>query len=166
MQTILWWQQQLPLRRPIPFLDSNLSNGSPTPLSQEPVPKLTKLLVNVTIQGTFRAIKLVMSTENTVADLVAAVLSKYVKDCRLPILPTTDPSTFDLHFSQFCFERLGREKKLIELESRNFFLCRRKADDDGGSDVKALSSTTCSAEIGNASRNTRIPWLTFMDILM
>ncbi|KAH7577305.1 hypothetical protein JRO89_XS01G0234000 [Xanthoceras sorbifolium] len=134
MQTILWWQQQLPLRRPIPFLDSNLSNGSPTPLSQEPVPKLTKLLVNVTIQGTFRAIKLVMSTENTVADLVAAVLSK--------------------------------EKKLIELESRNFFLCRRKADDDGGSDVKALSSTTCSAEIGNASRNTRIPWLTFMDILM
>ncbi|TXG54716.1 hypothetical protein EZV62_019972 [Acer yangbiense] len=141
-----------------------LSNGSlmSTPLSQEarPRPKLTKLLVNVTIQGTFRAVHLVMTTENTVADLVAAVLSKYVKDCSLPILPATNPSSFDLHYSQFCFESLGKEKKLIELDSRNFFLCRRKASDISSSDITPSSST----EIGKANSNR--DWLTFMDILL
>ncbi|KAK2661681.1 hypothetical protein Ddye_000255 [Dipteronia dyeriana] len=140
-----------------------LSNGSlMTPLSEEarPRPKLTKLLINVTIQGTFRAVHLVMSTESTVADLVVAVLSKYVQDCSLPILPATNPSSFDLHYSQFCFVSLGKEKKLIELDSRNFFLCWRKASDNSSSDVMPSSST----KIGKASSDRA--WLTFMDILL
>lgn len=68
-------------------------------------PKLTKLLVNVTIQGSLGAVQVVMSAENTVNDLIIASVRQYSKEGRRPILKSTDTSLFDLHYSQFSLER-------------------------------------------------------------
>lgn len=159
---------QKELRRPKTLPDL-LQDRSLVCLSPEARPKkLTKLLLNVTVQGSVGALHVIMSPENTVADLAAAAVKQYIKECRRPILPTIDPSGFDLHYSQFCLESLGREEKLMELGSRNFFLCPKKPVKDGcsnSSDGTTSSSSTCSKEAGNASK-TVIPWLKFMDFLL
>lgn len=158
---------QKELRRPKTVPDL-LQDRSFVSLSPESRPKkLTKLLLNVTIQGSVGALQVIMSPENTVADLSAVAVKQYIKECRRPILPTTDPCGFDLHYSQFCLESLGREEKLIELGSRNFFLCPTRAveDDSSNSNVRTSSSSTCSKEAGKASK-TGIPWLKFMDFLL
>ena len=69
-----------------------------------PTARLTKLLLNVTIQASLGPVQVVMTPESKVGDLVAAAVKIYAKECRRPILPTTDPSMFDLHYSQFSLE--------------------------------------------------------------
>lgn len=93
------------LRRPKtdPELSSFKNLGISAP-SLDGRPKMTKLLLNVTIQGSVGPVQVIVSPEMTVADLVAATVRQYLKEGRRPILPTTDPSTFDLHYSQFSLE--------------------------------------------------------------
>lgn len=74
------------------------SNGELRP------PKLTKLLLNVTIQRCLGAVQVLMSPESTVEDLIAAALRQYCKEARRPILSSNEPSGFDLHYSQFSLE--------------------------------------------------------------
>lgn len=74
-------------------------------LSSEGKPaKLTKLLLNVTVQRSLGAVMVIMSPESTVGDLIAAVIRQYVKEGRRPILGSTDCGDFDLHYSQFSLE--------------------------------------------------------------
>lgn len=63
-----------------------------------------KLLLKVTMMRSLGPVLVVMSPESTVGDLVAATLRQYVKEGRRPILPSGDPSQFDLHYSQFSLE--------------------------------------------------------------
>lgn len=139
------------LRRPKTLPDLH-PNQAVVTVSPEARPKLTKLLLNVTIQGSVGAVQVVMSPEQTVVDLVAATVRQYVKECRRPNLPATDASGFDLHYSQFSLESLEKSKKLMELGSRNFFL----------HPTKTTSSSSCSKEAEKASK-AGIPWLKFMD---
>ncbi|EHA8589671.1 hypothetical protein COCNU_scaffold011891G000040 [Cocos nucifera] len=89
--------------------------------------RLTKLLLNVTIERSLGPVHVVMPPENTVADLVRAAVDAYVKEGRRPLLPLADPKVFDLHYSQYSLESLNPEEKLINLGSRNFFLCSKPA---------------------------------------
>ncbi|KAJ8767849.1 hypothetical protein K2173_020789 [Erythroxylum novogranatense] len=134
----------------------------------EAKPKLTKLLLNVTIQGSVGAVQVLISPESTVGDLIAATIQLHTKERRRPILPA-DPSRFDLHYSQFSLEHLAREEKLAALGSRNFFLCpKRTVTDDtlGGSGGLATTSSpsSCSKEAETASKGG-FTWLKFMDFL-
>lgn len=156
--------QPLPqLRRPktLPelFSDRNIAGISP-----DARPKLTKLLLNVTIQRSLGPVQVVMTPESTVGDLVAAAVRQYAKEARRPILPTTDPSGFDLHYSQFSLESLDREEKLMALGSRNFFLCPTRPESAGGGDG-ATTSSSCSKQ---AEKECKIggPWFKFMDFLL
>ncbi|GKV34857.1 hypothetical protein SLEP1_g43198 [Rubroshorea leprosula] len=151
------------LRRPmtLPQLlsERTISIGVSSP---EGRPKLTKLLLNVTIQGSLGAIQVVLSPENDVGDIINAALRQYAKEGRRPIFSSTNPSHFDLHYSQFSLESLDREEKLISLGSRNFFLCPKRtgtATDGGG------SSTSCSKEAEKVSKSG-IPWLKFIDFML
>ena len=95
------------MRRPKTLPDLLASSGSRNSvgmMTTDGPPKLTKLLLNVTIQGSVGAVHVVMSPESMVSDLVTAALRQYAKEGRRPILPTTDPSKFDLHYSQFSLE--------------------------------------------------------------
>ena len=95
------------LRRPntTPELLSYKNVVGTTPMEgRPPAARLTKLLLNVTIQGSLGPVQVVTSPESTVGDLVATAVKIYAKECRRPILPTTDPAMFDLHYSQFSLE--------------------------------------------------------------
>ncbi|CAL1404048.1 unnamed protein product [Linum trigynum] len=130
--------------------------------------KLTKLLLNVTVQGSVGAVQVLISPESTVGDLIAAVIRQYNKEGRRPVV-AADPSRFGLHYSQFSLESLERADKLQELGSRNFFMCQRKAATEfssGGvispTPPPCSSSSSCSNEVEKATRSG-FPWLKFID---
>ena len=154
------------LRRPktVPDMASFRNALGTMASSMELRPKLTKLLLNVTIQGSVGAIQVVMSPELTVGDLVAAAMRQYGKEGRRPILPSVEPSLFALHYSQFSLESLDREEKLMELGSRNFFLCPNAKAVGGGGGAMA-SSASCSKEAEKVSRNG-FAWLKFMNFML
>ncbi|KAA8544194.1 hypothetical protein F0562_022170 [Nyssa sinensis] len=153
--------EKIPRPRTVPDL---LSGRSVAGVSPEGRPKLTKLLLNVTIQRSLGAVQVVMSPESTVSDLIAAALRQYAKEGRRPILPSTDTSGFGLHYSQFSLESLDREEKLTTLGSRNFFLCHKKPAIGGGGDGVTPPSECCAKQ---AEKVTKIghPWLKFMEFL-
>ncbi|CAB4282924.1 unnamed protein product [Prunus armeniaca] len=154
------------LRRPktVPDMASFRNTIGMTPAT-ELRPKLMKLLLNVTIQGSVGAIHVVMPPESTVKDLVAAAMRQYGKEGRRPILTSVDPSLFDLHYSQFSLESLDREEKLMALGSRNFFLCRSANSMDAAGGSGTTSSASCSKQAEKVSR-TGFSWLKFMDFLL
>ncbi|THG20836.1 hypothetical protein TEA_016273 [Camellia sinensis var. sinensis] len=117
------------------------------------------LLLNVTVQRSLGAVQVLISPESTVGDLIAAVLRQYAKEGRRLILPSTDPSGFDLHYSQFSLESLDREEKLAALGSRNFFLCPKKYAPDAESGG-CVTTASCSKEAEKANR-IGLPWLKF-----
>ena len=67
-------------------------------------PRLTKLLLNVTIERSLGPIHVVISPENKVRDLTKTALEIYAREKRRPLLPETDPHCFELHYSQFSLE--------------------------------------------------------------
>ncbi|XP_010557386.1 PREDICTED: uncharacterized protein At4g22758-like [Tarenaya hassleriana] len=148
------------LRRPKTLLEL-LSKGKivgtlAPPLSSSATPRLTKLLLNVTVQGSAGAVQIIMLPDATVGDLISASVRQYVKEGRRPFLPASEPSRFDLHYSQFSLESIGRDEKLISLGSRNFFLCSGKSmAADGG------ATPTCSKEAEKVTK-TGFQWLKFM----
>ncbi|KAL0390023.1 UNVERIFIED_CONTAM: hypothetical protein Scaly_0359400 [Sesamum calycinum] len=99
--------------------------------------KLTKLLLNVTIQRSLGAVKVLMPLEATVEDLIATALRQYAKEARLPVLPRRAPASISITPS------LDREAKLMALGSRNFFLCpKRAAEVVAESGGAAITSTS------------------------
>ncbi|KAI3688129.1 hypothetical protein L1987_81837 [Smallanthus sonchifolius] len=136
-------------------------------------PKLTKLLLNVTVQRSLGPVHVLMSLESTVGDLVAAVLRQYSKEGRRSVFPSLDPSGFDLHYSQFSLESLPSDAKLNELGSRNFFLCPKQSTtvtgNDGDTGVgyggKTASSSTCSKEVEKVTKGGAV-WLRFMEYML
>lgn len=63
-----------------------------------------KLLLNVTVLQSPGPIQVVMSPENTVADLVRAAVEAFIREGRRPPLPFSDPKAFELHYSQYSLE--------------------------------------------------------------
>lgn len=162
------------LRRPktVPDLKSSLRYGVVSPSSLSPSEditkpkKLTKVLLNVTVQGSVGAVQVITSPELTVKDLIAAAIKQYVKDGRRPVISCSSVDDFDLHYSQFSLESLDREEKISELGSRNFFLCKRRKE---VGEAVASSSSTCSKEAEKATKlggSPYPPWLKFMSSLL
>ncbi|KAL1557647.1 hypothetical protein AAHA92_08200 [Salvia divinorum] len=144
---------------PTPRTVPDLLTGSVSAAAAAATPKLTKLLLHVTIQRSLGAVRVVMPPEATAEDLIVAALRQYEKEARLPLIRSSDASGFDLHYSQFSLESLDREEKLVSLGSRNFFLFPKKAAEataeSGGGAV-----ARCSNEADNS---TELPWLRFME---
>ncbi|XP_077246638.1 uncharacterized protein At4g22758-like [Tasmannia lanceolata] len=101
--------------------------------------RLTKLLLNVTIQRSLGPVHVLMSPENMVSDLIKASVEIYVKDGRRPLLEDTNPQGFELHYSQFSLESLNPKEKLINLGSRNFFLCPNSCSNEATKSTKTSS---------------------------
>lgn len=100
------------IRRPRTVPDL-VSYGSLAGTSPEDLPRVPpKLLLNVTVRGSVGPVHVVMTPESTVGDLVAVTVRQYVKEGRRPVVPTTDPSFFDLHYSQFSLQSESRDQNL------------------------------------------------------
>uniref|UniRef100_A0A5B7A7F1 DUF7054 domain-containing protein n=1 Tax=Davidia involucrata TaxID=16924 RepID=A0A5B7A7F1_DAVIN len=153
--------EKLPRPMTVPDLISGRSFAVVLP---EERPKLTKLLLNVTIQRSLGAVQVVMPPESTVGDLIGAALRQYAKEGRRPIFASTDASGFDLHYSQFSLESLEREEKLMTLGSRNFFLCPKKPATESGGDGLTTPSACCSKQAEKATKSGH-PWLKFMEFM-
>ncbi|KAG5602810.1 hypothetical protein H5410_034180 [Solanum commersonii] len=125
-------------------------------------PKLTKLLLNVTIQRNPGPVKVLISPESTVHDLIAAAVRQYSKEGRRPALFSTDFSDYDLHYSQFSLASLDRAEKLMALGTRNFFLCPKKL----GSDLTSSSSSSRCKKEAQTEISTDLPWPKFMDFML
>ncbi|XP_068636297.1 uncharacterized protein At4g22758-like [Aristolochia californica] len=87
--------------------------------------RLTKLLLNVTIQRSPGPVQVVISAESTVSDLIKAAVETYVREGRRALLTEIDPLAYELHYSQFSLDSLDTTAKLGNLGSRNFFLCSK-----------------------------------------
>ncbi|KAK6158057.1 hypothetical protein DH2020_005371 [Rehmannia glutinosa] len=85
--------------------------------------QLTKVLFKVNIQNSLGPVQVVMQPENTVSELMKAAIAIYVAEKRRPLLGSSNPGCYELHYSQFSLESLKPEEKLMDLGSRNFFLC-------------------------------------------
>uniref|UniRef100_A0A7N0ZZ04 DUF7054 domain-containing protein n=1 Tax=Kalanchoe fedtschenkoi TaxID=63787 RepID=A0A7N0ZZ04_KALFE len=145
------------LRRPntLPNLMSHETAARPQ--------QLTKLLLNVTVQGSVGALHVLTTSDSIVGDLILLAVGQYTKEGRRPILPSTDPARFDLHYSQFSLDSLDRDEKLINLGSRNFFLCQRRVDDEA--ETASSHSVSCSEQVEKAAK-TSLPWLKIMNFLL
>ncbi|MFS7915771.1 hypothetical protein Hanom_Chr02g00169131 [Helianthus anomalus] len=134
-------------------------------------PKLTKLLLNVTVERSLVPVHVLISPESTVGDLIAAVLQQYSKEGRRPVIEAFNYPGFDLHYSQFSLERLSRDEKLNELGSRNFFLCSKQSAAGAGSNGGVMtaspssSSSTCSEDTGEVMRGGAV-LLRFMEFML
>ncbi|XP_062227962.1 uncharacterized protein LOC133926186 [Phragmites australis] len=106
--------------------------------------RLTRLLVNVTVDRSLWPVHLVLGADATVADLVRAAVAAYVREGRRPPLPAgaggDAADGFELHFSKYSLESLRPEEKVLDLGSRNFFLCARRS-----------SAAACSFDRAHAS---------------
>lgn len=140
-----------------------------------------KVLVNVAVQRSLGRVQVMASTEWRVEELAAAAARLYVKEGRHPPLPTAEPTAFNLHYSQFSLECLDPKVKLIELGSRNFFLCPKSISASAAPAPACSSSSSppeprpltpspsspssCSKEADKASK-LPVPWLRFMVYLL
>lgn len=95
--------KMLPKTRTLPELFAGRGSTEDAAALAAPMPKLTKLLLNVTIQRSLGAVRVVMPPEATAGDLITAALRQYEKEARLPLL-RAGASGFDLHYSQFSLE--------------------------------------------------------------
>ncbi|KAF3657060.1 putative histone deacetylase HDT1-like [Capsicum annuum] len=160
------------LRRPrtVPDLLSSsgrTSSGTGTSPELKERLKLTKILLNVTIQRSVCPVQVLISLESSVGDLIASALRQYVKEGRRPVLNSVDPAVYDLHYSQFSLESLDREEKLMKLGSRNFFLCPKTSNSDGAGASSSPSSSSCAKEADKANATKiSLPWLKFMDFML
>lgn len=121
-------------------------------------PKLTKLLLNVTIQRSTGALHLLIPPDSSVDDLIAAALRQYLKEGRRPVLPSTSAADYGLHYSQFSLESLDRKEKVAALGSRNFFLCPENTTVGGV--TTSSSSSSCSNEVDKPTK-MGLSWFKF-----
>ncbi|KAJ8526829.1 hypothetical protein K7X08_029306 [Anisodus acutangulus] len=115
--------------------------------------KLTKLLMNVIIQNSLGPVHLVMSPENTVGELIKSAIEIYVKEKRRPLLTSSDPLCYELHYSQFSLESLKTQEKLVNLGCRSFFLCPKP-------------STSSCADKAKATPSSQLPLTKLMDFVL
>ncbi|XP_047060401.1 uncharacterized protein At4g22758-like [Lolium rigidum] len=102
-------------------------------LSEKPAPRLTRLLVNVTVERSLWPVHVVLGADATVADLARAAVAAYVVEGRRPPLPADADANdvdaaarFELHLSKYSLDALNPDEKVLDLGSRNFFLCARR----------------------------------------
>ncbi|KAG0459691.1 hypothetical protein HPP92_022819 [Vanilla planifolia] len=157
------------MRRPKthPDLLSAVRRASPEPTATAGERKVpSKVLVKVTVQWSLGPVQVMASTDWTVHDLVVAAVRIYIQEERRPTLPSSDPVAFGLHYSQFSLQSLDPREKLIELGSRNFFLCPKAASAaaTGGNADAAVNSSGCSNDVQKGYWIS-IPWRGFMDFL-
>ncbi|XP_059300385.1 uncharacterized protein LOC132052733 [Lycium ferocissimum] len=129
-------------------------------------PKLTKLLLNVTIQRSLGPVQVLISPESTVDDLIAAAIRQYSKEERRPALCSMDSSGYGLHYSQFSLDSLDSAEKLMALGTRNFFLCPKKLGPETSMCGELTASSSRCKKQADIDISMYLPWPKFMDFLL
>lgn len=86
-----------------PGFSLTLSLPSPPFLNIDPL-RLTKVLINVTIENSLGPVQVLISPDDTVANLIKTTLAIYHEERRRPFLKLKDPMHYALHYSPFCLQ--------------------------------------------------------------
>ena len=78
-------------------------------LSERPAPRLTWLLLNVTVEQSLWPVHVLLAADATMANLVRAAVTAYAAEGRRPPLPADDSATdtaarFELHLSKYVLD--------------------------------------------------------------
>lgn len=127
----------------------------------EAIISANKLLVNVTVARSTGPLRALLSKDATVEDVIKGTLVIYAKEGRKPLL-SNDPTSFSLHYSQFCINGLNPADKVKDLGFRTFFLCWKAGTANESCRVsfqtgETAPSSSCGREIQNILRITE-PW--------
>ncbi|KAM0847573.1 hypothetical protein ACQ4PT_054927 [Festuca glaucescens] len=100
-------------------------------LSERSAPRLTRLLENVTVERSLWPVHVVLGADAAVADLAHAAVAAYIAEGRRPPLPADAndvdaAARFELHLSKYSLDALNPDEKVLDLGSRNFFICARR----------------------------------------
>ncbi|KAE8777630.1 hypothetical protein D1007_49604 [Hordeum vulgare] len=117
-------------------------------LSERSAPRLARLLVNVTVERSLWPVHVLLGADATVADLARVAVATYAAEGHRPPLCTDDGATdaaarFELHLSKYVLDALDPETKVLDLGSRNFFLCSNRATQRSDHHLLLRSARPC-----------------------
>ncbi|XP_047042955.1 uncharacterized protein At4g22758-like [Lolium rigidum] len=95
-------------------------------LSERQAPRLTTLLVNLTVERSLWLVRVMLGVDATVADLARAAVAANIAEGRRPPLHTDAnevdaTARFELHLSKYSLDALNLDENVLDLGSRNFF---------------------------------------------
>ncbi|XXG75980.1 hypothetical protein AAC387_Pa08g0432 [Persea americana] len=142
-------QNQFFLFRPQTCTDvftSPLRSLSPSSYSFHRYGEDSKVVVNVTVEGSPGPVRAMVSLGSSVEETIKLVVDKYGQEGRSPRLDLGAASTFELHHSYFSLERLNNSDRIGDLGSRSFFLRKSSSrqssingDGDAPEEVEVLN---------------------------
>lgn len=146
-------------RDPAPVLMNNTKMNTPVEALS-----VNKLLVNVAVEQSTGPLRLLLSKDATVEDVIKATLLLYAKEGRKPLL-SNNPTSFGLHYSQFCIDCLNLADKVKDLGSRNFFLCSKPKEKESPelsfqSGEIAVTDRSCSSPFSRGNKVQNISGIT------
>ncbi|XP_047079929.1 uncharacterized protein LOC124690610 [Lolium rigidum] len=88
-------------------------------LSERLMLRLTRLLVNVTMEWSLCPVHVVLGADATVADLARAAVAAYIAEGRRPPLPDDTNNVdvaarFKLHLSKYPLDALNPDEKVLD----------------------------------------------------
>ncbi|XP_058086277.1 uncharacterized protein At4g22758-like [Magnolia sinica] len=148
--------QQTLLFRPQTCTDvftSPLRSLSPSPYSFHRYSDDSKVVVNVTLEGSPGPVRTLVRLGATVEDTIKLVINRYSEEGRTPRLDVEAASEFELHHSYFSLESMNKTERIGEMGSRNFFLrrsCSSRSssnfDDEGDGRRRGTDNAASSRE--------------------
>uniref|UniRef100_A0A2N9EX19 DUF7054 domain-containing protein n=1 Tax=Fagus sylvatica TaxID=28930 RepID=A0A2N9EX19_FAGSY len=118
---------------------SSLPGFSSQTQSYEGYKKDSKVVVNVTVEGSPGPVRTLVKLGATVEETIKVVVHKYGEEGRTPKLDRDAPASFELHHSYFSLKSLEKSELIGDVGSRSFYL--RKSS-SGHSSSGASPSTS------------------------
>ncbi|KAL5728036.1 hypothetical protein ACHQM5_001161 [Ranunculus cassubicifolius] len=117
---------------------------SPFASNPERYNKDTKVVVNVTVEGSPGPVRTLVKLGTTVEDTIKLVVDKYCEEGRSPHLPRDTVSSFELHQSHFSLESISKKDAIGDVGTRSFYLRQNSSrrDSNGGGMLTTPMVTT------------------------
>uniref|UniRef100_A0A5B7BEV0 DUF7054 domain-containing protein n=1 Tax=Davidia involucrata TaxID=16924 RepID=A0A5B7BEV0_DAVIN len=99
----------------------------------------SKVVVNVTVEGSPGPIRTMVRLGSSVEDTIRVVINKYGEEGRSPKIDKKAASTFELHHSYFSLQCLDKTEVIGDVGSRSFYL--RKSSGGSTSSITERASS-------------------------
>ncbi|KAH7514084.1 hypothetical protein FEM48_Zijuj11G0050900 [Ziziphus jujuba var. spinosa] len=134
-------KSEVVLFRPHTYTDVFASSPSLLPISPHEIKgynKDSKVVVNVTVEGSPGPVRTMVKLGSKVEDTIKLVVDKYSEEGRTPKLNKDSASSFELHHSYFSLQSLDKEEIIGDVGTRNFYL-RKSSSGRSSNDGRSTS---------------------------
>ncbi|CAI9093836.1 OLC1v1029421C1 [Oldenlandia corymbosa var. corymbosa] len=112
-----------------------VSFHSPPRKSLEGYKTDSKVVINVTVEGSPGPVRVLVKLGSSVEETIKLVVNKYIEEGRTPYLDKEAVSTFELHNSYFSLECMDKADTIGDAGSRNFYLRKRSSSQSSSSSL-------------------------------